>query len=90
MIDALIAGRDWVFLKGNHDRMFAGFVRHRIEHDTHVKSGVNWLNARLGGEETLASYGINGDTHLTPHTRGNPDKLVHTVRMAERIGGESP
>lgn len=64
VIETLIAGRDtdrnWIFLKGNHDRMFSNFVRRGIEHDNRVKSGISWLNPRLGGAETLGSYGIGG------------------------------
>ena len=93
VIDALIAGRDagrdWVFLKGNHDRMFAGYVRHGVEHDAHVRSGINWLNARLGGARTLASYGIKGEMHFTPHTKGKPERLAHFDGMAGRIGKDA-
>ncbi|MCK0096080.1 metallophosphoesterase [Yoonia sp. F2084L] len=64
VIDTLIAGRDagrdWVFIKGNHDRFFTHFVRYGRQHDARVASGINWFNPRLGGTETLASYGIKG------------------------------
>ncbi len=64
VIDTLIAGRDagrdWVFIKGNHDRFFTHFVRFGRQHDARVASGINWFNPRLGGTETLASYGIKG------------------------------
>ncbi len=62
VLDTLIEGRDqgrnWSFIKGNHDRFFSHWVQHGREHDPHVKSGISWLNPRLGGENTLASYGI--------------------------------
>ncbi|MEJ8561792.1 metallophosphoesterase family protein [Yoonia sp. GPGPB17] len=68
VIDTLIAerdaGRDWVFIKGNHDRSFTHFVRHGRQHDPRVTSGINWLNPRLGGTATLASYGIKGVMHF--------------------------
>ncbi len=61
-IDTLIAGRDagldWHFIKGNHDRMFQRFVDSGDCHDVAIKSGLSWLNGRLGGDTTLASYGI--------------------------------
>jgi len=80
VIETLLAGRDagrnWVFLKGNHDRLFFNFVRHGIEHDARVKSGISWLNPRLGGAMTLASYGLKGDMHFAPHTRGELEKLA--------------
>ena len=89
VIDALIAGRDagrdWVFLKGNHDRMFSGFVRDGIEHDAQVRSGISWLNARLGGGKTLASYGLEGEMHFTPHAKGQPERLAHFLGPAGRI-----
>lgn len=62
VIETLIAGRDadrpWTFIKGNHDRMFHNFVTQGIEHDPRVKSGISWINSRLGGVTTLSSYGI--------------------------------
>jgi serine/threonine protein phosphatase 1 len=68
VIDTLIAGRnagrDWVFLKGNHDRFFTRFIRHGTQHDPRVKSGINWLNPRLGGAATLASYGVEAEMHF--------------------------
>jgi serine/threonine protein phosphatase 1 len=81
VIDTLIAGRDagrnWVFLKGNHDRMFSNFVQHGIEHDPRVKSGISWLNPRLGGSATLASYGIEGVMHFAPKRVDGLEVLAH-------------
>ncbi len=62
VIEQLIAGRDaglhWHFIKGNHDRMFLRFLESGDTHDVAIKSGLSWLNPRLGGDTTLASYGI--------------------------------
>lgn len=62
VIDTLIggrqSGRDWQFIRGNHDRMFQRFVQQGDCHDVAIKSGLSWLNPRLGGDTTLASYGI--------------------------------
>jgi len=62
VIDTLIKGRDagrnWSFVKGNHDRFFSRWVQQGQEHDPRVKSGISWLNPRLGGTATLASYGV--------------------------------
>jgi serine/threonine protein phosphatase 1 len=81
VIETLIAGRDagrdWVFLKGNHDRMFCNFVRYGNEHDPRVKSGISWLNFRLGGTATLASYGIEGVMHFTPERLAGLEVLAH-------------
>jgi serine/threonine protein phosphatase 1 len=62
VIDYLMTGQaqgaDWVVLKGNHDRMFAGFMRDHAYHDPRLFSGLSWLHPRLGGGATLASYGV--------------------------------
>lgn len=62
VLDALIAGRDagrpWVTLRGNHDRMFAWFMENTPRHDPHLLVGYHWLHERLGGVETLLSYGV--------------------------------
>lgn len=67
VIDRLIRGqRDhgWICLKGNHDRMFQRFVQDGIIHDNRIRSGLSWLNPRLGGPATLASYGLAGEVEL--------------------------
>ena len=38
--------------------MFLRFINDGITFDDHIKSGLSWLNDRLGGPQTLASYGI--------------------------------
>jgi serine/threonine protein phosphatase 1 len=51
-------GADWHVLKGNHDRMFARFLRSGQIDDPRILSGRTWLDPRLGGPETLSSYGV--------------------------------
>jgi serine/threonine protein phosphatase 1 len=51
-------GEDWVVLKGNHDRMFLQFLAHPRIQDTGLRSDLTWLNPKLGGATTLASYGV--------------------------------
>ena len=62
LLDRLISGRDagrnWVMLLGNHDRMFAWFMEDVPRHDPHLLVGYHWLHERLGGVETLSSYGV--------------------------------
>lgn len=74
VIDALIEGRDagrnWHFILGNHDHLFADYIQTGNEHDPWVASGISWLNPRLGGTITLASYGVVGTAHFEEHTRG--------------------
>lgn len=59
-------GRDWVVLKGNHDRMFTGFLNDPAWPDPGLRSDLSWLHPRLGGAATLASYGVKnaGDRPL--------------------------
>jgi serine/threonine protein phosphatase 1 len=64
VIDFLIAGAargaPWVTLKGNHDRMFEGFLGDPDHYDPGLRAGLHWIDPRLGGDETLRSYGVDG------------------------------
>jgi len=46
-------GRRWHVLKGNHDRLFEGFVSRGFQYDPMIKSGLGWLHPRMGGVATL-------------------------------------
>lgn len=59
------AGRNWICLKGNHDRMFTLFMEDSPRQDEHLVIGYHWFHERLGGTETLASYGVS----IPPGTR---------------------
>ncbi len=59
LIEGRAAGRNWVFLKGNHDRMMEWFLRYPPCQDPHLLVGYHWFHDRLGGIETLQSYGID-------------------------------
>jgi serine/threonine protein phosphatase 1 len=76
LVAGQVTGRNWTFLRGNHDRMFGRFVRNGIEHDARIKSGAGWLNERLGGPMTLASYGIEGVMHLEREPDSYRESLV--------------
>ncbi len=62
VIDLLLEGRDqgrnWHFIKGNHDRMFEWFLEPYPRHEAYLPIELSWLNPRLGGDTTLASYGL--------------------------------
>jgi serine/threonine protein phosphatase 1 len=58
LIDGIASGKDWVVLKGNHDRMFAGFVSDITHHDPGLRGDLSWLHPKLGGAATLKSYGV--------------------------------
>jgi serine/threonine protein phosphatase 1 len=51
-------GEDWVVLKGNHDRMFWRFLRNPTEQEPGLRADLGWLHPKLGGPDTLRSYGV--------------------------------
>lgn len=64
LVEGQNAGRNWTFLMGNHDRMFAWFMDDYPRHDAHLPVELYWLHPRLGGDTTMASYGISIEPHL--------------------------
>jgi serine/threonine protein phosphatase 1 len=50
--------RNWITLKGNHDRMFQKFLDDPNWHDPGLRPELTWLHPHLGGATTLASYGV--------------------------------
>lgn len=52
------AGRDWVVVKGNHDRQLPQFLRDPRWIDPCASLREPWLARDTGAAETLASYGI--------------------------------
>ncbi|MFK7837297.1 MAG: metallophosphoesterase family protein [Sulfitobacter sp.] len=58
LIDGQAMGRNWHFIKGNHDRMFCWFMREYPQHEAYLPVELYWLHPRLGGDTTLASYGV--------------------------------
>lgn len=53
------AGAPWVVLKGNHDRLFTWFLADPARRDPGLRPDLSWLHPRIGGAETLASYGVH-------------------------------
>lgn len=51
-------GRDWLVLKGNHDRLFTQFLDDPKWKDPGLRPDLGWLHPKLGGAATLASYGV--------------------------------
>ncbi|MQQ07799.1 serine/threonine protein phosphatase [Epibacterium sp. SM1979] len=58
LIEGRDQGRDWHFLLGNHDQMFAMFMEDYPRNDARLLVGYDWLHPRIGGRSTLACYGI--------------------------------
>ncbi|MEL6597837.1 MAG: metallophosphoesterase family protein [Pseudomonadota bacterium] len=59
LIDGVRAGRNWTVLKGNHDRYLVKFLDDPNFRDPNTRDQLGWLDARIGGRKTLASYGID-------------------------------
>ena len=62
LMSGIKAGRNWTVLMGNHDRMFENFMRTGVTTHPKMRPDYTWLHERLGGHDTLASYGV--DTSL--------------------------
>ena len=59
LIAGLKAGKPWVVLKGNHDRMMSLYLGEPSLPDPGLRSDLSWQHVRLGGLTTLASYGVD-------------------------------
>ena len=55
LIGEITAGRNWIVIKGNHDRMFGWFMQDHPKMDPELLLGMDWLVPRIGGRTTLAS-----------------------------------
>jgi serine/threonine protein phosphatase 1 len=66
LIGGIEEGRPWTVVKGNHDEMFERFLTMNTLDHHRILSGVNWFAERLGGRETLISYGVDIDALPTP------------------------
>ncbi|MFP1643776.1 metallophosphoesterase family protein [Pontitalea aquivivens] len=68
-------GENWIVLKGNHDRMFLGFLADPWARDPMLRTEFSWLHPRLGGPQTLESYGLR-----EPANR--PVEQIHAEALA--------
>ncbi|PZQ97804.1 MAG: serine/threonine protein phosphatase [Cereibacter sphaeroides] len=61
-------GRNWIVIKGNHDRLFTKFLDDPKWHDPGLRAELSWLHPHLGGAATLGSYGVRaaGDRPIAP------------------------
>ncbi|SPF78868.1 Bis(5'-nucleosyl)-tetraphosphatase, symmetrical [Aliiroseovarius pelagivivens] len=58
LLEGLNRGRNWICLLGNHDRMFSMFMEEYPRHDEQFLVGYHWFDKRIGGIETMSSYGV--------------------------------
>ncbi len=65
------SGENWVVLKGNHDRLFTGFMADPDWIDPALDRVLHWLETPLGGRATMASYEVSsaatGDAFAVHH-----------------------
>ena len=61
LMQGMASGAPWVVLTGNHDRMMTAFLEPTPRTPDRLLAGLHWLDERLGGRETLASYGVDTD-----------------------------
>ena len=82
------AGREWIVLKGNHDRLFARYMRTGDGTDGRLRAPLTWTSGPMGGDKTLASYGVTrrtleSDTSL--HTRAREVVPEAHIAFMERL-----
>ncbi len=92
LIDGVILGENWLTVKGNHDRMFAEFLNDPSYHDPCMRAEFEWLHPRIGGIETLESYGVTPDTPHAEILRAVPEshqKFLRDMPLMHRFGDVS-
>ncbi len=86
VIDFLIRGQSegepWVTLRGNHDRMMAWYLEVTPRRDHCMRTEYEWWHPRIGGLETLASYGV--DVSATRSKNAIHDDARDAVPVAHR------
>ena len=60
------SGGPWITIRGNHDFMFRLFLDDPLAHDPGLNPAYTWLHERLGGRETLQSYGVDTSDDRAP------------------------
>ena len=74
LMQGLSSGKNWQCLLGNHDRMLTMFMEDYPRADTRFRPGMHWLHERIGGKETLSSYGVEIDD----------DDRIHDIHQRAR------
>lgn len=89
LMNGLAKGKNWICLLGNHDRMLLHFMEDYPRTDVRFRVGYHWLHERLGGRETLASYGVtinDSDTILNVHQRARAAVPASHLDFLHRLG----
>lgn len=82
LIDGIADGQPWLAIKGNHDRLFTGFLGDHDWEDPYLAGRLHWFDPRLGGDKTLNSYGIRqvGSRLITDVHRDSVEAVPTTHR----------
>mgnify|MGYP002652710436 CR=1 FL=1 len=59
LMDGQARGRNWLVVKGNHDRQLPNFLRDPRWIDPRAAEQKDWIARNSGADTTLASYGVN-------------------------------
>ena len=89
LIAGIEAGRPWVVLLGNHDRMFRGFLEDLHAQDPRLHPDYTWLHPNLGGAATLLSYGVEG-MHRRPLEALHADAVARVPEAHRRFLADLP
>ena len=60
-------GRPWTVLRGNHDQMFLDVLDEGALTSPWMASRLSWLSPGVGGDATLASYGVEAGPRSREH-----------------------
>jgi serine/threonine protein phosphatase 1 len=58
LLRGIEAGEPWQVIRGNHDRLFSGWMHDPDYRDPSLKPDRTFLQPNVGGDATLASYGV--------------------------------
>jgi serine/threonine protein phosphatase 1 len=70
--------------------MFEWFLQSPPQHDPHLMVGMSWLHERLGGLETLASYGVDVTPMQTRLSQAHSDALAAVPATHQRFLRDLP
>ncbi len=59
LTEGLEDGEHWIMLMGNHERFLLRFLENPKYFDPNTKGKLTYLDPKIGGRETLASYGVD-------------------------------
>lgn len=88
LMTGMAEGRDWLVLKGNHDRLFTGFLNDPNRRDPGLRSDLSYVHYKIGGAATLACYGVRNaaDRPMAPvHAEAVAGVPLAHRRFLERL-----